>query len=95
MEIGSLVSADRDRTARFYRAIGIDLEHEYHDDGPVHYAAELGPVHFAVYPAESAGRAPARRGGGSSFPGSSSRSTSATTAPNRTYLTQLHAFWVG
>jgi lactoylglutathione lyase len=71
MEIGSLVlfSADRDRTARFYRAIGIDLEREDHDDGPLHYAAELGPVHFAVYPAESAGRAPARRGGGSSFPG--------------------------
>lgn len=38
MEIGSLVlfSADRDLTARFYRAIGIDLEREDHDDGPVH-----------------------------------------------------------
>lgn len=68
---GSLVlfSADFERTAAFYRAIGVELDREVHDDDPDHYAAEVGPIHFAVYPAESSGRAPARRGGGSSFPG--------------------------
>ncbi len=37
-------------------------------DGLVHFATELGPVHFAIYPAEVAGRASARRSGGSLFP---------------------------
>lgn len=70
-EIGSLVlfSTDHERTAAFYRAIGVELEHEDHDDGPAHHAVELGPVHFAIYAAESAGRAPQRRAGGSTFPG--------------------------
>lgn len=58
-----------ERTAAFYRALGVDLEHEEHDDGPVHYAAELGPVQLAIYAAESAGRAPTRRAGGGCFAG--------------------------
>ena len=29
------------------------MEEERHDDGPLHYACELGPVHFAIYPAET------------------------------------------
>jgi lactoylglutathione lyase len=70
-EIGSLVlfSSDHERTAAFYRAAGIELDHEDHDGGPSHYAVELGPVHFAIYPAEAAGQAPQRRRGGSTFPG--------------------------
>lgn len=68
---GSLVffSAHFQRAAAFYRAIGVDLDREVHHDGPDHYAVEVGPIHFAVYPAESSGRAPARRASGSSFPG--------------------------
>lgn len=70
-EIGSrvLFSTDADRAAAFYRCVGVDLGHEDHDGGPAHYAVELGPVHFAIYAAESNSRAPARRGGGSAFPG--------------------------
>src|SRR5580693_7529899 len=47
-------------TAAFYRALGLGLEDEDHGEGP---------VHFAVYPAEAAGRAGERRSGGSVFPG--------------------------
>lgn len=70
-EIASLVlfAADVDKTAEFYRALGLDLEHEDHGLGPVHFALELGGVHFAIYPTEAGGRAPARRAAGSSFPG--------------------------
>jgi lactoylglutathione lyase len=56
-------------TAAFYRALGLGLEDEDHGEGPVHFAAEVGPVHFAIYPAEAAGRAGERRSGGSVFPG--------------------------
>ena len=70
-EMASLVlyAADATMTAAFYRAIGLDLADEDHGEGPVHFAAELGPLHFAIYPAEAPGRAPGRRAGGSCFPG--------------------------
>lgn len=64
-----LFTADVDAAARFYRAMGIPLEHEDHGQGPVHFAAELGGVHFALYPAATPGRAPERRSAGSVFPG--------------------------
>jgi predicted enzyme related to lactoylglutathione lyase len=35
----------------------------------VHFATELGPVHLAIYPAETPGQASERRAGGSMFPG--------------------------
>lgn len=70
-EMASLVlfAADPDATAAFYRAAGLDLEDEDHGEGPVHFATELGPVHFAIYPAEAPGAAAGRRSGGSVFPG--------------------------
>jgi lactoylglutathione lyase len=70
-EIASLVlfAASPAATMAFYRAVGLELEAEEHGDGPVHFATELGPVHFAIYPAEVAGRAGERRSGGSLFPG--------------------------
>ncbi len=70
-EFGALVvyASDTARAAAFYRAVGVDLEDEDHGEGPVHFAADLGGVHFAIYPAEAPGRAPARRSGGASFPG--------------------------
>jgi lactoylglutathione lyase len=70
-EIASLVlfAAEIDRTAEFYRAIGLEFEHEDHGEGPVHFAVELAGVHFAIYPTEQSGRAPARGAAGSSFPG--------------------------
>lgn len=70
-EIASLVlfSAALDETARFYRALGIELEDEQHEGGPRHFACELGPVHFAIYAAEIDGQAPGRRTSGSDFLG--------------------------
>lgn len=70
-ELASVVvfSGDHARAVAFYRAIGIPLEDERHDDGPLHYACELGSVHFAIQPAETSGSAPSRRASGSTFPG--------------------------
>lgn len=70
-EIASLVlfAADPAKTGEFYRAIGLHFEDELHEEGPVHLAVELGPVHFAIYAADDRGRAPGRRQGGSTFPG--------------------------
>jgi lactoylglutathione lyase len=71
-QIASLVvfAADVQVTAEFYRAIGLDLEEELHEEGsPVHLAVELGPVHFAVYEAATPGQAPQRRSAGDTFPG--------------------------
>jgi hypothetical protein len=70
-EMASLVlyAADPEVTATFCRAPGLRLEAEDHGEGPVHFATELGPVHFAIYPAGAPGRAGERRSGGSMFPG--------------------------
>ena len=70
-EMASLVvfAADAQATGDFYRAIGLNLAAELHEEGPVHLAVELGPVHFAIYEAAAAGRAPERRAGGDTFPG--------------------------
>jgi lactoylglutathione lyase len=70
-EMASLVlfAANASNTADFYRAIGLDLEAELHEEGPVHLAVELGHVHFAIYEAAAPGRAPERRSGGDTFPG--------------------------
>jgi hypothetical protein len=74
-ELASLVlfTADAVAAARFYRAVGVPLQDEDHGEGPVHAAAELGDLHFALYPATAPGRAPERRSAGSSFPASTSR----------------------
>lgn len=71
VDVASLVlfAVDLEATVEFYRAVGIDLEHEDHGDGPIHYATELGQLHFAIYPAECVSTAPDHRAGGSSFPG--------------------------
>jgi lactoylglutathione lyase len=70
-EMASLVlfSVDVDKGVAFYRAIGVELEGEDHGDGSVHFAAEVGGVHFAILSAAGAGRAPSWRESGSSFPG--------------------------
>lgn len=70
-ELASLVlyAADLDAAARFYRAVGIPLQDEDHGEGPVHVAAELGDVHFALYAATGPGRALERRTAGASFAG--------------------------
>lgn len=70
-ELASLVLfvSDVDAAARFYRAVGVPLEDEDHGERPVHFAAELGAVHFAIYAATGPGSAPERRSAGASFAG--------------------------
>jgi len=71
IETASLVlfAADPEATAAFYRALGVEFEDEDHGEGPVHFAAELGLIHFAIYPARVPGRAAEHRSGGGVFPG--------------------------
>ncbi|HEX4924670.1 MAG TPA: VOC family protein [Bdellovibrionales bacterium] len=57
-----------DRTVQFYQTAGVSLEDERHEDGPKHFACELGPVHFAIYESP-AGEAQGLRAGGSSLLG--------------------------
>jgi lactoylglutathione lyase len=70
-ELASMVlfAANPPATAAFYRALDLVLEDEHHGDGPIHFAVELGTVHFAIYPAQAPGRAAERRTGGNVFPG--------------------------
>jgi len=46
-----LVSAEPEQLVRFYRDIlGVPLVEERHDGSEVHWACELGDVHFAIHP---------------------------------------------
>ena len=48
-----LISPNAKDLARFYRdTLGLPLEDEVHEGVPLHYACELGAVHFAIHPAE-------------------------------------------
>ena len=47
-----LVSPRAQDTLAFYRAVGIPLADEQHDEGPLHWACELGGAHIAVYATE-------------------------------------------
>ena len=70
MDLGALVLfANRlSETVAFYRAIGLPLTEESHEDGPVHFAGELGSTHVAVFEA-AAGRACEHRVAGGTMPG--------------------------
>lgn len=69
-DVGALIlfSNQLPEVVRFYRAIGLELEPERHEEGPIHYVSELGPTHFAVFEGPP-GEAPEFRTGGSTFPG--------------------------
>jgi len=48
-----LISPNAKKLASFYRdTLGLPLEDEVHEGVPLHYACELGGVHFAIHPAE-------------------------------------------
>jgi len=48
-----LISPNAAELARFYRdVLDLPLEDEVHEGVPLHYACELGGVHFAIHPAE-------------------------------------------
>ena len=47
-----LVSAEPSRLVEFYRdVLGVPLAEEQHDESELHWACELGDVHFAIHPA--------------------------------------------
>ena len=48
-----LISPNAEELARFYKdVLGLPLEDEVHEGVPLHYACELGGIHFAIHPAE-------------------------------------------
>ena len=68
-----LFTSRMDAVVEFYRAIGVPLEAEQHDDGVLHYACDLGGTHIAVFES-SPGDAPEFRSAGSSIAGFSVQS---------------------
>jgi catechol 2,3-dioxygenase-like lactoylglutathione lyase family enzyme len=50
IELIVLRCADVERAVQFYSALGLTFAREQHDNGPVHYAAELGSVVLELYP---------------------------------------------
>jgi catechol 2,3-dioxygenase-like lactoylglutathione lyase family enzyme len=47
-----LVSHEPERLVGFYRdVLGVPLVEEQHDDTELHWACELGDIHFAIHPA--------------------------------------------
>ena len=49
-----LISQDAARLADFYRnALDFPMVDEVHDGVPLHFACEIGSVHFAIHPAET------------------------------------------
>jgi len=43
-------AADMERSARFYRLLGLDFTKHRHGKGLEHYASETGPLVFEIYP---------------------------------------------
>lgn len=64
-----LWSETPERSAAFYRLLGLPLENEDHGDGHVHQACDFQGVHLAVYGAPPGTRAPARRAAGAAMVG--------------------------
>lgn len=56
-------------TVAFYRSVGVPLADEDHGEGEVHAAAEVGPVHVAVYPGSGPPTVAGWRDSGSTFVG--------------------------
>ncbi len=51
MNLTVIRSADLEKSATFYRALGLDLKRESHGTGPVHYSHESDGHTFEIYPA--------------------------------------------
>jgi len=58
-----LGSARIEAAVALYRALGLPLVEERHEDGAAHYACEIGGAHFAIYPAAEGEAAPRGTGG--------------------------------
>lgn len=55
---------DTEKTATFYRGLGLDIVEEQHGDEPVHFACDFGGVHFAIFPTDEPGKARKHMTGG-------------------------------
>lgn len=64
-----LFTSRLEAVAEFYRALGVPLESESHDEGDPHLACDIGGVHFAVFSSGDAGRAPQFGTSGCTFVG--------------------------
>jgi catechol 2,3-dioxygenase-like lactoylglutathione lyase family enzyme len=51
-----IYSADLVRALHFYGALGLSFVKEQHGRGPEHYAAEVGPTVFEIYPLDRESR---------------------------------------
>lgn len=58
-----------DEMLDFYRALGVPLQMEHHGDGVLHWAADIGDLHVAVFPVFGEGDAPGYRQAGNTFVG--------------------------
>lgn len=61
-QVGAVIwtTARVEEMLTFYRAIGIPLERDTHEvgEGPLHYEADVGGTHFAVFHAKSGDSSP-------------------------------------
>jgi len=66
VELGALIlfANQLEETVAFYRALGLPLEEDPHDEGPLHFACALGPTHFAVFQGGPGTPPPFRAAGG-------------------------------
>ena len=66
MELGALIlfANQLAETVSFYQALGLPLEEESHDDGPLHFACDLGTLHVAVFQGAPGTHPPFRTAGG-------------------------------
>ena len=62
-----LFTSNLQKAVAFYSAIGLVLEKEQHDDGPIHYVCDLKGVHFALYEAKPGQAVKRGIGGGMQF----------------------------
>lgn len=46
-------ASDMDRSAEFYRLLGLNFVKHRHGKGTEHYASESGPIVFEIYPRQS------------------------------------------
>ena len=64
-----MFSSRPEQAVAFYRALGVPLDGEDHEGGPLHWAADLGEVHLAVHDARNSAAGSRYRQSGSAFGG--------------------------
>lgn len=52
MSVFVIRTQDVERTVEFFREFNLEFVQEQHDDGPVHFACQVGDNVFEIYPTE-------------------------------------------